>query len=109
MTQARLSLGRNWSGAVTVKIDHTLIKNGPYAIVRHPIYSGFLLAVLGTAIAFNEVRVLVTVALAFVHVWTKVRIEERLMAEEFGSEYTEYCRHVKAFIQSVHTGLEITF
>jgi protein-S-isoprenylcysteine O-methyltransferase Ste14 len=47
---ARFHLGRNWSGTVTVKQDHTLIRGGPYSVVRHPIYSGFLLAALGTAI-----------------------------------------------------------
>ena len=53
---ARVHLGRNWSGTVTVKENHELIRSGPYAIVRHPIYTGLLLAVLGTAIVFGEWR-----------------------------------------------------
>lgn len=52
---SRFVLGRNWSAAVTVKQGHSLVRNGPYAIVRHPIYSGFLLALLGTAIARGTV------------------------------------------------------
>src|ERR1700675_3215168 len=58
---ARLQLGRNWSGTVTVKQDHELIRTGPYAMVRHPIYAGTLLAILGTAIAIGEIRGLVAV------------------------------------------------
>lgn len=53
---ARIHLGRNWSGTVTVKEDHELIRSGPYGIVRHPIYTGLLLAIAGTAIVFGEWR-----------------------------------------------------
>jgi protein-S-isoprenylcysteine O-methyltransferase Ste14 len=99
---ARLLLGGNWSGSVTVKENHTLVKRGPYASVRHPIYSGFLLAVLGTAIAFRELRGLVAIALVFVLVATKARIEEKFMIERFGTEYREYGRRVKALIPFVY-------
>jgi protein-S-isoprenylcysteine O-methyltransferase Ste14 len=50
---ARAHLGRNWSGTVTVKEDHELIRTGPYGIVRHPIYTGLLFAILGSAVAFR--------------------------------------------------------
>ena len=95
---ARLILGGNWSGTVTIKEGHTLEKHGPYAIVRHPIYSGLLLAVLGTAIAFREIRGLIAVALAFAMLLMKARMEERFMMEEFGSVYRQYIRQVKALI-----------
>ena len=60
---ARHYLGRNWSGTVTVKQDHELIRSGPYRLVRHPIYTGLLLAILGTAVAFGEWRGLLAFAL----------------------------------------------
>ena len=51
---ARRHPGRNWSGMVTVKEDHELIRTGPYAMVRHPIYTGLLFAILGTAVAIGD-------------------------------------------------------
>src|SRR5215467_7374098 len=60
---ARFSLGGNWSGTVTVKQNHSLVKTGPYAMVRHPIYTGLLLALIGTVIAFREVRGLIALGL----------------------------------------------
>jgi protein-S-isoprenylcysteine O-methyltransferase Ste14 len=95
-------LGGNWSGRVTIKEGHTLEKRGPYAIVRHPIYSGLLLAVLGTAIAFREIRGLIAVALVFAMLLMKSRMEERFMMEEFGSVYRDYGRQVKALIPFVY-------
>lgn len=56
MAWSRIILGRNWSATVTIKKDHELVSSGPYAIVRHPLYSGVLLAMLGTAIFFGEIR-----------------------------------------------------
>src|SRR5438045_495316 len=51
---ARVHLGRNWSGTVTVKQDHELVRDGPYRYVRHPIYTGLLIAFIGCAIARDE-------------------------------------------------------
>jgi protein-S-isoprenylcysteine O-methyltransferase Ste14 len=98
---ARLHIGRNWSGTVTIKADHKLIRTGPYAIVRHPIYSGFLTAVLGTAIAIGEVRGLFAFVAAFIGVKLKAGLEEEFMTEQFGDEYVQYQREVKAFIPFV--------
>lgn len=95
---ARFRLGRNWSGAVTLKQDHQLIRSGPYSIVRHPIYSGFLLALTGTAIARGTVSALIGVGAATVTLWLKSRTEEAFMTDQFGSEYLEYKREVKALI-----------
>jgi protein-S-isoprenylcysteine O-methyltransferase Ste14 len=98
---ARLLLGANWSATVTVKQDHELMRTGPYAVVRHPIYSGFLLAILGTALAFGEVRGLVAFVLAFIAWRVKSLIEERFMLDQFGDRYARYKREVKALIPFV--------
>jgi protein-S-isoprenylcysteine O-methyltransferase Ste14 len=98
---ARLHLGTNWSGAVTLKRGHTLIRRGPYTIVRHPIYTGFLLALLGVALILGEVRGLLGVAVLFLSLWLKSRMEERFMLEQFGAEYRRYQQQVKALIPYV--------
>jgi protein-S-isoprenylcysteine O-methyltransferase Ste14 len=87
---ARLILGENWSAKVTRKVDHELIRSGPYAFVRHPIYSGLLLATIGTAIFVGEYRGLVAVPLVLLSESIKARREERFMIEEFGQTYQEY-------------------
>ena len=98
---ARLCLGRNWSGTVQVKEDHALVRRGPYALVRHPIYSGLSLALLGTAVVYGEVRCLIGAALAFFEWKRKSLLEERFMIEQFGREYIEYRREVKGLIPFV--------
>jgi protein-S-isoprenylcysteine O-methyltransferase Ste14 len=95
---ARFYLGRNWSGTVTVKQDHKLIRTGPYAVVRHPIYAGFGLAILGTAIAIGEVRGLAATVTALIGMALKSRLEEEFMTEQFGAEYVQYKKDVKAMI-----------
>jgi protein-S-isoprenylcysteine O-methyltransferase Ste14 len=95
---ARLFLGSNWSGAVAIKENHQLVRRGPYALVRHPIYSGLLLAMLGTAIAFGEVRCLLGLLLAIPGFWQKSLQEEQFLVQEFGTEYVQYRTEVKALI-----------
>jgi protein-S-isoprenylcysteine O-methyltransferase Ste14 len=98
---ARFFLGRNWSATVTIKQDHELVRSGPYALVRHPIYSGLLLAMLGTALAQGELRGLLAVLLALLGYRWKSHIEESFMQEQFGEGYTVYRRQVKALIPFV--------
>lgn len=98
---ARFILGRNWSATVTIKEDHRLVRTGPYSVVRHPIYSGLLLAVLGTALVVGEVRGLVAVGIAFAAWLVKSRTEERFLAEQFGEEYEKYRRHTRALVPFV--------
>jgi protein-S-isoprenylcysteine O-methyltransferase Ste14 len=95
---ARVHLGANWSGIVTVKRDHTLVTSGPYAIVRHPIYTGLLLAFAGTALALGELRGVLAVALAAASLWRKLRLEERWMTEQFGDAYQRYRCRVRALV-----------
>lgn len=98
---ARFVLGRNWSGIVTVKEDHTLITRGPYAWVRHPIYTGILLALLGTAVTLGTVINLVELVAVGLALWLKLRTEEKFMFETFGEQYTAYRQQVKALIPHV--------
>jgi protein-S-isoprenylcysteine O-methyltransferase Ste14 len=95
---ARRHLGRNWSQAVTLKEDHELITSGPYALVRHPIYTGLALGILGSATARGEWGGLVAVALVFAALWHKLRLEEKWMREHFGESYDAYCRKVAALV-----------
>jgi len=99
---ARLTLGRNWSGTVTIKQDHELVTGGPYAIVRHPIYTGLLLAFIGSALARGEWRGILAVALVFVAFERKRRHEERWMREQFGAAYDAYAGRVAALIPYLH-------
>jgi protein-S-isoprenylcysteine O-methyltransferase Ste14 len=94
---ARVYLGGNWSGRVTLKQDHALITGGPYRRVRHPIYSGLLLAFAGTAIVFGEWRGLLALALAFAAFLYKSRVEERRLQAVF-PEYDSYRRRTAALI-----------
>lgn len=99
---ARRVLGRNWSGIVTVKQDHELVQEGPYRWVRHPIYTGLLVAFAGTAIARGgEWRGLLAVAIVFAALWRKLKLEERWMIETFGDAYLRYREKVRALIPFV--------
>ncbi len=95
---ARLHLGGNWSAAVTLKQNHTLIRRGPYTLVRHPIYTGLLVAMLGVALIVGEVRGLLGVGVLFLTFWLKSRMEERFMLERFGVDYRRYQQQVKSLI-----------
>jgi protein-S-isoprenylcysteine O-methyltransferase Ste14 len=95
---ARWHLGTNWSGVVTLKEGHELIRSGPYHNIRHPIYTGILLALLGTAVAAGEVRGLLAVAIAWLSFYTKARREETFLTQEFGDRFAEHRRHTGMFL-----------
>jgi len=95
---ARWHLGTNWSGAVTLKEGHELIRTGPYRSIRHPIYTGILLALLGTAISFGEVRALLAVAIAWLSFYIKARREESFLIREFGSGFAEHKQRTGMFL-----------
>ncbi len=98
---SRFYLGRNWSANVAVKHEHELIRSGPYSVVRHPIYSGFLLAILGTAIYGGTYKGLLALVLASVTWKIKSLHEEAFMQDEFGDVYTQYKREVKGLVPFV--------
>jgi protein-S-isoprenylcysteine O-methyltransferase Ste14 len=95
---AREHLGSNWSRSVTIKQGHELITSGPYAVVRHPIYTGILTGFLGMAIAIAQVRGFVSLVLIFVALWIKFRMEEKWMRSEFGETYAGYAHHTAALV-----------
>jgi protein-S-isoprenylcysteine O-methyltransferase Ste14 len=95
---ARVHLGRNWSGSVTVKEGHELIRSGPYAYVRHPIYTGLLAAVLGTAIASGSVRAALGFLIIAAALLRKLRVEEGFMRETFPGEYERYSAALPALV-----------
>jgi protein-S-isoprenylcysteine O-methyltransferase Ste14 len=95
---ARWHLGSNWSGVVTLKENHELIRTGPYRTIRHPIYTGILLAFLGTAVTMGEVRALVALAITWSSFYLKARREESFLAEEFGPNFKEHLRHTGMFL-----------
>lgn len=98
---ARAILGRNWSGTVTLKKDHELIQRGPYTVVRHPIYTGLLTGMLGTAIVYGHVHSFVGVLIMLFALWLKSQIEERFMIQQFGDQYSRYRERVRALVPFV--------
>lgn len=98
---ARVHLGVNWSAAVARKHEHQLVRTGPYARVRHPIYTGLVLAFLGGLVARGDVGALLGSTLMTLALVIKLRREERVMREAFGDAYSEYSAHVPALVPRV--------
>jgi protein-S-isoprenylcysteine O-methyltransferase Ste14 len=97
---ARVYLGRNWGMPMTVRAEPELITSGPYRFVRHPIYTGLLLGVLGTALATNVIG-LAILAVLIVYFYWATTVEERNMTEIFPTAYPEYRKHTKRLIPFV--------
>jgi protein-S-isoprenylcysteine O-methyltransferase Ste14 len=89
---ARYCIGANWSGRVTLKVDHQLIQSGPYAYVRHPIYTGLLVANAGATIFIGKWRCIAALAIFLLEMSRKALKEEKLMLSAFGDQYAEYSR-----------------
>jgi protein-S-isoprenylcysteine O-methyltransferase Ste14 len=97
---ARVALGRNWSDLVVLKTDHELIQSGPYRWIRHPLYSGVLLAVLGSALTVHTRIAYVTVPVLLAGFAIKSHREENLLERNFPA-YRQYRARVKGFIPLV--------
>lgn len=95
---ARYHLGANWSGTVTLKENHELIRTGPYGTIRHPIYTGILLALFGSVITLGEVCGLIGLGVVWLSFYIKARREESFLAEEFGPRFAEHQRHTGMFL-----------
>jgi protein-S-isoprenylcysteine O-methyltransferase Ste14 len=89
---ARYCLGQYWSARITLKEGHRLIRTGPYAFVRHPIYTGMLLGAMGTAFVIGEWRGVLAVGVIFAAHSRKARREESLLMSELGEQYEAYRR-----------------
>ena len=90
---ARWHLGRYWSARITIKEDHELIRTGPYARLRHPIYSGLDLAAIGSALTIDQWRCVLGVCLIILGYWIKARREESMLTAQFGGDFQQHCRH----------------
>ena len=95
---ARFHLGSNWSGVVTLKEGHELIRTGPYRAIRHPIYTGILIAFLGNAVLIGQVRGLIGLAIIWASFYIKARREESFLAQEFGPNFNEHTQHTGMFL-----------
>ncbi len=94
---ARIYLGRSWRGDIKLTPQHQLIQSGPYKYVRHPIYSGMILAIIGTVLVLGELWVLVMFFVTTFAFVTKSRKEEKLLLQQFPG-YSQYKAKVKAFL-----------
>ncbi|MDQ1638546.1 MAG: hypothetical protein QOF62_1885 [Pyrinomonadaceae bacterium] len=96
------TLGKEWSITARMVQDHKLATKGPYARVRHPIYTGMLGMLIATGLAISHWIVLVAAIVVFaIGTWIRVRIEERLLRETFGPQFEEYARRVPAIIPGI--------
>jgi len=98
---ARLYLGSSWDAYITLKPRHRFVRSGPYSIVRHPIYSGFILALLGSALNFGNLRCFIAAAMVTLSWVYKSGLEELFMRDHFGMEYEQYCHKVKRLIPKI--------
>ena len=99
---SRQLLRNNWSGEVAITEGQQFVHIGPYAIVRHPIYAGMLLALLGTTLVASTVGSLLRFVLAIISLWQKAYIEEQFLMVEFGERYANYQREVKFLIPFIY-------
>lgn len=100
---ARRHLGRHWSGEITIKREHQLIRSGPYRLVRHPIYTGILTMYVGTAVVTGGWLGVIGVALAAVAYWRKIRLEETNLQVAFGEAYRAYQAQTWALLPWIFT------
>jgi protein-S-isoprenylcysteine O-methyltransferase Ste14 len=96
---SRFSLGKNWSATMaTVKEDHKLIQEGPYKITRHPIYTGLLFLILGSALTMGYISSYLAFIFGLIAFLMRINIEERIMIAQFGDIYVDYKKKVKTLI-----------
>jgi protein-S-isoprenylcysteine O-methyltransferase Ste14 len=101
---ARIHLGTLWSGTVTRKAHHKVIKTGPYAIVRHPIYAGISLALIATVLLRPNWLGIAGAALIIASFVIKYRLEERFLMQELGPEYKHYRKETPALVPFLTSG-----
>jgi len=87
---ARYHLAEYWSARITIKEDHQLIRTGPYTRLRHPIYSGIVLAAIGSAVVIDQWRCVLGVCLVLMGYCIKARKEETMLTQQFGDAFREH-------------------
>jgi protein-S-isoprenylcysteine O-methyltransferase Ste14 len=95
---ARLALGRDWSGMVALKEDHALVTRGPYALVRHPIYTALILLILAAALWVRAGFSFAGLALMILSCWIKLRAEEELLLDYFPDAYSAYMARTRRLV-----------
>jgi protein-S-isoprenylcysteine O-methyltransferase Ste14 len=98
--RARLHISRNWGTPMTQKDEPELVTSGPYRLVRHPIYSGILVASIDTAVALSWLWLPVVVLVGIYFVYSAT-VEERFLSEQFPDDYPPYKRSTKMLVPSV--------
>ena len=99
---ARLHLGRNWSDKVVLKVDHELIRSGPYAYLRHPIYSGVLLGILGTGLVIGEWRCVLAFCILLINYCIKAKREDHILAAQFGEAFEQHKKQAGFLLPKLH-------
>jgi protein-S-isoprenylcysteine O-methyltransferase Ste14 len=102
MWWARTHLGQLWSSSVTRKEHHHVVDTGPYAIVRHPIYTGLLVAIVGTMLIRVTIITLIGSALIATGIYVKARVEEAFLRQQLGDSYAAYARRVPMLVPFWH-------
>ena len=98
---SRFVLGENWSAVAAIRKDHELIRAGPYRTMRHPIYTGMLLGLLGTALVVGEVRGLLALVPLWIGFYLKARREEAFLSREFGAGFETHAKYTGMFLPRV--------
>jgi protein-S-isoprenylcysteine O-methyltransferase Ste14 len=95
-------MGRNWSIVARTREDHELVQSGPFAVMRHPIYTAITLQLIGCAVALGHPgRLIVALPLYALGTWLRISVEERLLHTMFGERYDAYAHRVKRFVPGV--------
>ena len=99
---ARRTLGKQYSGHVSVKKEQELVQSGPYRIIRHPAYAGYLFMALGLALGYSSLLGFVSTLLILLPATVyRIRVEDRLLAEHFGTQFEEYVRRTKRLLPGI--------
>jgi protein-S-isoprenylcysteine O-methyltransferase Ste14 len=100
--RARIVLGKNWSGRIAIKQEHKLIQNGPYALSRNPIYTGFLMAFTGCALTEGLLKSYLSLLFITTGIFIKIIKEENYMHEVFSDQFDIYKKRVKRLLPFIY-------